>query len=260
MNDITYKPIGVFHTDHKQPAACPQQPTDSHQVTGIIKLNPAANYQQALEDLHLFSHIWVVFHFHKSDEQWKPKVQPPRGSDQKRGVFATRSPYRPNAIGISAVQLVKIKDLEIHIRSHDLLDQTPILDIKPYLAYADHIAEANNGWLKLDDINKYQIVFSDLSQQQLDYLASQSLLELKDVITSQLQFEPFNNKHKRIKQLSATNGTLAYRTWRIDFTVSHANTVKIEKIYSGYSRVEIAEPADTYQDKPLHLSFMNKFK
>lgn len=103
----------------------------------------------AFRDLAGFERIWLVFVFHRS-EGWKPEVRPPRGGG-KRSVLATRSPHRPNAIGLSAVELVAVEDHALHVRGIDLLDGTPILDIKPYVPYADAFAQSRAGWIDAID-------------------------------------------------------------------------------------------------------------
>ncbi len=106
----------------------------------------------AFRDLAGFERIWLLFAFDRS-EGWKAEVKPPRGGP-KRSVLATRSPHRPNALGLSAVELVAIEDHALRVRGVDLLDGTPILDIKPYVPYADAFPEARAGWI--DDIDATQ--------------------------------------------------------------------------------------------------------
>lgn len=105
--------------------------------------------QAALGDLCGFERIWLVFVFHRS-EGWNAQVKPPRGGP-KRGVLATRSPHRPNAIGLSAVELVAVEARALRVRGIDLLDGTPILDIKPYVPYADAFPQSRAGWI--DDVD-----------------------------------------------------------------------------------------------------------
>jgi len=104
---------------------------------------------EAFADLAGFERIWLLFVFHRS-EGWKPQVRPPRGGG-KRGVLATRSPHRPNAIGLSAVELVAVEERALRVRGVDLLDGTPILDIKPYVPYADAFPAARAGWIDAID-------------------------------------------------------------------------------------------------------------
>ncbi|MEW9623720.1 tRNA (N6-threonylcarbamoyladenosine(37)-N6)-methyltransferase TrmO [Rhodanobacter geophilus] len=104
---------------------------------------------EAFADLPGFERIWLLFVFHRS-EGWKPQVRPPRGGG-KRGVLATRSPHRPNAIGLSAVELVAVEERALRVRGVDLLDGTPILDIKPYVPYADAFPDSRAGWIDAID-------------------------------------------------------------------------------------------------------------
>lgn len=104
----------------------------------------------AFRDLQGFDRIWLIFAFHRS-EGWKPEVRPPRGGP-KRSVLATRSPHRPNAIGLSAVELVSVETDSLRVRGIDLLDSTPILDIKPYVPYADAFPAARAGWIDALDM------------------------------------------------------------------------------------------------------------
>ena len=103
----------------------------------------------AFRDLAGFERIWLLFVFHRS-EGWKPEVRPPRGGG-KRSVLATRSPHRPNAIGLSAVELIGVDERALRVRGMDLLDGTPILDIKPYVPYADAFPDARAGWIDAID-------------------------------------------------------------------------------------------------------------
>jgi len=110
-----------------------------------LELNPDLP-ESVLKDLEGFAYVWVIFVLHRS-EGWAPTVRPPRGPRIKRGVFATRSPHRPNPIGLSAVELTGIEGRTLHLRGVDFLDGTPVLDLKPYVPYADAFPEARAGWI-----------------------------------------------------------------------------------------------------------------
>jgi tRNA-Thr(GGU) m(6)t(6)A37 methyltransferase TsaA len=113
----------------------------------------AADFPEAAyRDLSGFERIWLVFAFHRS-QGWKPEVKPPRGGG-KRSVLATRSPHRPNALGLSAVELVAVEGRNLRVRGVDLLDGTPILDIKPYVPYADAFPDSRAGWIDAIDAAK----------------------------------------------------------------------------------------------------------
>ncbi len=148
---FTFHPIGTIRSPHRQRIDAPHQATVEAGVAGQATLELDAGLPEAaLRDLEGFAYVWVIFAFHKS-EGWAPTVKPPRGPRVKRGVFATRSPHRPNAIGLSAVELRGVEGRTLLLGDVDLLDGTPVLDIKPYVPYADAFPEARAGWIDAVD-------------------------------------------------------------------------------------------------------------
>jgi len=252
---MNIEPIGVFHSNKKNPYEAARQPSaDASDSSGIITLDKGKNLNQALIGLEGFSHIWVIFQFHHN-ENWKPMVLPPRGTEHKVGVFATRAPYRPNPIGISAVRLEKIDGLDLYIGNHDLLDQTPIFDIKPYLAYSDSIPDATSGWLKL---TSYQINFQSKALEKIQFLNELGVTELAGFLKQQLSFEPTDERRKRVRALNNGKFEIAYRTWRASFIMTDDKIV-IEDIYSGYTPQDLANSRDLYSDKNSHRLFLNRY-
>ncbi len=142
---ISMQAIGRVHSPYRERFAAPRQPSLGRPEPACIELNAGMNFEQALQDLDGFSHIWVLYWMHLN-RGWNPTVMPPRGPRIRRGLFATRAPHRPNSIGLSVVRLDRIEGRRLYIREHDMLDGTPVLDIKPYLAYADAHPEAGAGW------------------------------------------------------------------------------------------------------------------
>lgn len=146
---IQMSPIAIIHTPFLEKFAIPRQPKLASAATGCIELLPPFNDPLAFEGLEKVSHIWLLFRFHavKQDQNKPPRlrVRPPRlGGNVKVGVFATRSTHRPNGIGMSVVKLEKIEGTKLYVSGVDLLNGTPILDIKPYVPYADSVADATN--------------------------------------------------------------------------------------------------------------------
>ena len=141
---IKYKPIGFIHTPFKEPKGVPIQPVAGEDIEGKVEILP--DYVEGLKDLEGFSHIILIYHLHLSK---KPSLLVKPYMDEKlRGVFATRAPSRPNPIGLSIVRLVKIKGNMIYIKDVDIVDGTPLLDIKPYVPEFD-LREVNRiGWLE----------------------------------------------------------------------------------------------------------------
>ena len=143
MQEIRYRPIGVIHSPFKQTKGMPIQPAGARGVAGTVEVIP--EYGDGLKDLDGFSHIFLLYHFHLS--QGYSLMVKPYLDDSLRGVFATRAPRRPNAIGISVVRLVGIEGCTLHIEDLDIADSTPLLDIKPYVPEFDSREVERTGWL-----------------------------------------------------------------------------------------------------------------
>jgi tRNA-Thr(GGU) m(6)t(6)A37 methyltransferase TsaA len=149
MTSITYQPIGIIHSKFKEPKGTPIQPAAGKDITAEVEVFP--QYIEGLEDLGDFSHIMLLFHFHFS-KSFSLKVKPYMDTNF-HGVFATRAPSRPNSIGISIVRLIKIKENILHIKDVDIVDGTPLLDIKPYVPEFAATETIKTGWLN-DNVHK----------------------------------------------------------------------------------------------------------
>ncbi len=149
---FNFEAIGVVHSGFKEKFGIPRQPGLVPAARAAIELLPPYDRPEALRGLEGFSHLWLLFVFHASlGRDWKPTVRPPRlGGNARVGVFASRSNFRPNPIGMSVVEFAGVREEEgrlfIDVRGADLLDATPLLDIKPYVAYADALPEARSGF------------------------------------------------------------------------------------------------------------------
>lgn len=141
------QPIAIAHTPFQEKFAIPRQPSLAPAAIGCIELLPPYNQEQALVGLEQVSHVWLLFQFHaiSADTQQQLSVRPPRlGGNQKIGVFASRSTHRPNGMGLSVVKIERIEGTKLYVSGLDLLDGTPILDIKPYVPYVDAVPQAYN--------------------------------------------------------------------------------------------------------------------
>lgn len=146
MNVIfSYTPIGLLRTPYKTPESIPKSMGVPPVGEGVIELDPV--YEEGLLDIEGFSHLLVIVAFHLPLSKTKPLRVTPPGQVKERGVFATRSPHRPNAIGVLTVELLSRQGTKLFIRGVDVADGTPILDIKPYLRHFDCRPEAGTGWL-----------------------------------------------------------------------------------------------------------------
>lgn len=209
---FTFETIGTIQSCFKEKFGIPRQPGLVTSSTAILKLTDHAFFQQALDQIDRFSHLWVIFVFHqthpqgeksKDSKNWKPSIRPPRLGGAKRvGVLASRSPHRPNPIGLSVVKLERV-DLqapggpELHVSGIDFLDGTPLLDIKPYLPYADIVNDATSGWAR-DPIHRWPVEIIDTALAALDRLLPKVIEEypaveiahLKQLITELLELDP----------------------------------------------------------------------
>ncbi len=156
METFTFKPIGVLYTPFKEPQGTPIQPAAASGAAGRIELRP--EYGAGLQDLEGFSHLILIYVFHRCRD-YKLQVTPFL-DDRERGIFATRAPARPNPLGLSVVRLERIEGATLHIRDVDMVDGTPLLDIKPYVPQFDHRPGARIGWLE-DNLAKLESARDD---------------------------------------------------------------------------------------------------
>ena len=143
-NRIEYEPIGVIHTPYDSLEGMPIQPTGARGTRGSVVLEE--EYAEALADLEGFSHCYLLYHFHGSDGDARTTVEPFLDASE-RGLFSTRAPRRPNAIGLSVVQIENIDGATMKVQDVDILDGTPLLDVKPFVHAFDVPAETEGGWI-----------------------------------------------------------------------------------------------------------------
>lgn len=188
--------IGYMRSPYKEKFGIPRQP-NLVQVESYIEMLEPYNDLLAFEGIEAFSHIWLLWQFHDNKQQdktqFRPQVRPPRlGGNQKMGVFATRSMYRPSPIALSVVQLKKVeklgKSLRVYVTGSDLLDGTPIVDIKPYIHYSDAIVDAKSGYAQ-EQPQRKKVLWSEQAALQRDQLLAlhdldvQTILDLQEVIS-----------------------------------------------------------------------------
>ncbi|MBQ7948536.1 MAG: tRNA (N6-threonylcarbamoyladenosine(37)-N6)-methyltransferase TrmO [Clostridia bacterium] len=187
-NSFTVKPIAYIHTDFKEKFGIPRQSGRAPSLTAKIIFTPEYRNADALREIEGFSHLWLLFDFslaHK--EEWSPTVRPPRlGGNKRVGVFASRSPFRPNPIGLSCVKLIKVEQTDadgavLIVSGADLLDGTPILDIKPYLPFADCIADATAGYAGQHEKDGVEVHFPQALLEKIPEEKRKGLIDcLKD--------------------------------------------------------------------------------
>ena len=196
MTELTIPVIGIMKSPYQEKFGIPRQP-NLVEVEAYIEMQGLYNDLLAFEGIEEFSHLWLLWQFHDNKNQenskFRPQVRPPRlGGNQKIGVFATRSMYRPSPIGLSVVKLKEVKKVgktvRVYVTGSDLLEGTPIVDIKPYIHYSDAVMEAQSGYAQEEPVRKY-VVWSEqaeLEREQLVQtkgLSEQVIRELAEVLS-----------------------------------------------------------------------------
>jgi tRNA (adenine37-N6)-methyltransferase len=229
--EFTLHPIGVIRTPFTDKYSAPRQPgADGEFPSGRIVLEKGHNFEQALADLDGFEKIWLIYQFDRNIN-WKPKVLPPR-SNVKRGVFSTRSPHRPNALGLSLVTLLDIRGRTLHVAGVDILDKTPLFDIKPYLPQIEAFPDARTGWVSASDNDQRQIVFGAEFMASLNDLAPTEQTTILSHVRRMLRFDIHEHPYKRITLEPDGSYLLAYKQWRIGFVVLPDDSVELIRFLS----------------------------
>ena len=241
---LTLEPIGYLRNALATKVEAARQPRAAAGAPARIELLPGRNFEHALEDLAGWELIWVIFWFHLNTG-WRPKVLPPRSTTGRKGVFSTRSPHRPNPIGMSVVRLERVEGLNLYIRDTDMLDGTPVLDIKPYIAYTDAHPDAGTGWLQeasqaqpADPVHPYAVQFDALAADQAAWIEVHTGLAIRERIDATLSLGPEPHPYRRIRRLG-DGMQLAVKEWRIRFSVSERH-IRVLEIGSGFRDSQIA--------------------
>lgn len=211
MNELKLPIIGYMNSPYCEKFGIPRQP-NLVQVESYIEMVEPYNDLLAFEGIEEFSHLWLIWQFHenknqKDEKQFRPQVRPPRlGGNQKIGVFATRSMYRPAPIGLSVVQFKEVRkvgsSVRLYVTGSDLLNGTPILDIKPYIQYSDAVMEAKSGYAQ-DQPERKSVIWTDEAQNQKNDLLFEKCITLQtiDELEQVLSLDPrpaYQNDEERI--------------------------------------------------------------
>ncbi len=224
MSQFSFEQIGVIRSPWKEKFAVPRQPGLIQDGGGELHLLPPYNQPEAVRGLEAFSHLWLLFIFHQTmDGGWRPTVRPPRlGGNARMGVFATRSTFRPNPVGMSLVELQSVRceknTVILQLGSLDLVDGTPIVDIKPYLPFAEALPEARAGFAQSAPDADMSVSFTTSARQQI---ASQQARypQLERFISQVLAQDP------RPAYRKGAEAEREYAVWLLEFNVRWRVTV-----------------------------------
>jgi len=237
---VEVKVIGRVESPLKELASAPRQGDEGAPEAWLVF---DADMLPALDGLCVGDEVIAVTWLHRARRD--VLAVHPRGDASRplAGVFSTRSPHRPNPIGLSALRLLRVDGLDLHVLDVDLLDGTPVLDIKPYVAYTDAFPASGSGWLQpgaADPGKSYAVTFSPEAEKQLAWIAARSPLPLRERIAATLRLGPQPHPYRRIKRSKEGGMMLAVQDWRATFQVEDS-LLNVSRIHSGYTSARMAE-------------------
>ena len=231
---MNLKVIAYAHNGHTDKFGIPRQSREESPIVTRIVFEPAYSVREAVRGLEGYSHLWLIWgfsHSHPSDApqnsdsmEWSPTVRPPRlGGNARMGVFATRSPFRPNPIGLSSVKLIDIqrdgKQIELLVSGADLMDGTPIYDIKPYLSFSDSHPEALNGFAEETKDYELEVLWDEVMTRQ----------QVGDELVAEISYILRQDPRPAYQDDPAREYKMDYAGWRVTFCVAEGK-VKVKKI------------------------------
>ena len=260
---LTLSPIGFIRTPKQVKFEARHQPAEATPERNLLELLPDCDYETALQDLAGFSRVWLLSWFHRNTT-WRPLVLPPRGPAQRRGVFATRSPHRPNPLGLTPVQLIAVEGRKLILGACDLVDGTPIFDIKPYIAAYDIFPDTRGGWT--DEVAaaqemppQFSVCLAPLAELQAEWLQKNWQLDFRPRLFELLARDPALHRTRRIRRRVENQFTIGCGAWRAVFTVTK-KTVNILAIETGYPPRFLNNLAlEDLPDRAAQLAFLERW-
>lgn len=213
---FTFDPIGIIYSCFTEKFTIPRQAGLVPDATAILELMPPFDNKETIRGIEAFSHIWLVFVFHKNlGAAWRPTVRPPRlGGNKRVGVFASRSPFRPNPVGMSSARLEGIAldngKRRLHLSGLDILNETPVLDIKPYVPYADRHDEATGGFATEPPKACFTVDFTPQALAACEIAEKTHAPNLRDIIRQTLSYDPRPGYYNDCSGKKNTFGTRLY--------------------------------------------------
>ena len=241
----------------------PHQPAADGESRNILELLPDSGYETALQDLAGFERVWLVWWFHRNTN-WRPLVLPPRGPARRRGLFATRSPHRPNPVGLTPVRLISVEGRRLVLGPCDLVDGTPVFDIKPYVPSYDAFPDAAAGWIdgvdeELKHPAQYTVNLNTHAEDQAKWLLEEWAIDFRPRLTELLSRDPAPHRTRRIKKRGSTLFAIGCGAWTAVFRVD-GKEVEVIALEPAYPlRFLTREGYEQVPDRDAQLAFMARW-
>lgn len=269
LASLTLRPIGHVRTVQQVKFQARHQPDETEPVPAdaasgnVLELLPEPGLDLALRDLAGFERIWLLWWFHRNDS-WTPLVRPPRGPARKRGVFATRSPHRPNPLGMTPVRLLGIEGRRLWLGPCDLVDGTPVFDVKPYVPAYDSFPGAAAGWI--DEVDaadalppRFTVGFGALAAEQADWLRAGWGIDYTPRLRELLARDPSPHRTRRIRRQPGGRFEIGCGAWRAVFVVA-GEGVEVELLGPAYPRRFLLRPGyEAVPDRAAQLAFLDRW-
>lgn len=260
---LTLQPIGILRTRQTVKFQAGHQAAAATEERNTLELLPDCGYEQALQDLAGMDRVWLLWWFHRN-ETWRPLVLPPRGAARRRGVFATRSPHRPNPLGLTAVALLGITGRQLLLGPCDLVDGTPILDLKPYVAAYDAFPDARAGWIDAVEAEerapaRFTVHLADLAVEQARWLREHWQIDFTDRLQALLSRDPTPHRTRRIRRRDDATLEIGCGAWCAVFVVDR-DVVSVTALGSAYKPSFLVRPDyKNVPDREAQLAFVARW-
>ncbi len=250
-SSLTLQPIGFLRTRQQVKFQAGHQPSAATEERNELELLPDCGYEDALRDLAGFERVWLLWWFHRN-EGWRPLVLPPRGPIQRRGVFATRSPHRPNPLGLTPVPLLGIKGRTLLLGPCDLVDGTPVFDLKPYVPSFDAFPDSRAGWI--DEVDaamgeppKFSVALAPAADTHARWLKEHWGIDFIPRLTELLARDPSPHRTRRIRRRGPVFSEIGCGAWLAVFVVE-GSAVSVLALKPAYPMSFLLR--EGYQDIP----------
>ncbi len=248
---LTLQPIGHLRTRQQVKFQAGHQPETATEARNELELLAGHDYEHALQDLAGMERVWLLWWFHRNPN-WRPLVLPPRGPAQRRGVFATRSPHRPNPLGLTSVALLGVNGRRLLLGPCDLVDGTPVFDIKPYISAHDAFPDARAGWIdametELREPARFSVTLAATAVTQRQWLQENWSIDFTPRLLELLSRDPTPHRTRRIRRRNPTQFDIGCGAWRAVFTVTN-EAVAVIALEPAYPLTFLMRPG--YEDVP----------